>query len=84
MQVDPVPLCALHGRVSYETGGRVGVDGTRWTDRARVLDPPILVTYEYTPLPPLRKAAGPHAHRSVVRNVDEFSINGMVGSLSPL
>ena len=30
---------ALQGSVSYEPGGRVGMDGTQCADRARVLDP---------------------------------------------
>ena len=38
MQIDSVLRCALQID-SYETGGRVGVDGTQWAHRARVLDP---------------------------------------------
>ena len=39
MQGDFIPSYALQARVSYELGGRVGMNGTHWTDRARVLDP---------------------------------------------
>ena len=38
MQIDSVLCCALQID-SYEAGGRVGVDGTQWAHRARVLDP---------------------------------------------
>ena len=38
MPIDSVLCCALQID-SYETGGRVGVDGTQWAHRARVLDP---------------------------------------------
>ena len=49
MQIDSVLCCALQID-SYETGGRVGVDGTQWAHRARVLD--LLLTYLPTYLPP--------------------------------
>ena len=38
MQVNSVQCCALQID-SYETGGRVGVDGTQWAHRACELDP---------------------------------------------
>ena len=38
MPMDSVLCCALQID-SYEAGGRVGVDGTQWAHRARVLDP---------------------------------------------
>ena len=40
--------------MTYEVGGRVGVNGTLGTNRECELDLPILISYEYIPSPPFR------------------------------
>ena len=63
MPIDSVLCCAVQID-SYEAGGRVGVDGTQWAHRARVLDPPThpsLLLMNIHPRPtPKQPAEGPH------------------------